>query len=232
MYVWEDHRDKPVCASSYAVTSYLIVHVFNSLLYPFVGVEVHLPPLCHPKYTSIQAQQEEGKALETFVQSVLLRCSVVRREDLCIAEGRHVWKLNVEIQCLSHEGSLGDACILAAASALADVRLPATAVDKDEEVIVLPGKACVALLYVSSLKPAFSLNKAVSLLFVLHIMQFLSHTDFTLFLYIPSPHSCIQTTHPGPWRSPASPSPSPSACTPTNSSATSPSRKKSACPRK
>lgn len=72
----------------------------------------------------------------------LHRCGVVRREDLCIAEGRHVWKLNVDIQCLSHEGSLGDACILAAASALADVKLPATAVDKDEEVIVLPGKAC------------------------------------------------------------------------------------------
>jgi exosome complex RNA-binding protein Rrp42 (RNase PH superfamily) len=110
-------------------------------------VELHLPPLCHPKYTSIQAQQEEGKALETFVQSVLLRCGVVRREDLCIAEGRHVWKLNVDIQCLSHEGSLGDACILAAVSALADVRLPATAVDKDEEVIILPGKARVAFFY-------------------------------------------------------------------------------------
>lgn len=71
----------------------------------------------------------------------LYRCGVVRREDLCIAEGRHVWKLNVDIQCLSHEGSLGDACILAAASALADVKLPATAVDKDEEVIILPGEA-------------------------------------------------------------------------------------------
>lgn len=47
----------------------------------------------------------------------------------------------MDIQCLSHEGSLGDACILAAASALADVKLPATAVDKDEEVIILPGKA-------------------------------------------------------------------------------------------
>lgn len=34
---------------------------------------MHLPPLCHPKYTSIQAQQEEGKALETFVQNVMLR---------------------------------------------------------------------------------------------------------------------------------------------------------------
>ncbi|GAB5036358.1 exosome complex component rrp43-like [Nannochloropsis oceanica] len=102
-----------------------------------IGVEVHLPPMCHPKYTSIQIQQEEGKALETFVQNVLLKCGVVRREDLRISEGRHVWKLNVDIQCLSHEGSLGDACILAAASALADVQLPATALDKDEEVVIL-----------------------------------------------------------------------------------------------
>jgi exosome complex RNA-binding protein Rrp42 (RNase PH superfamily) len=38
-----------------------------------IGVEVHLSPMCHPKYTSIQTQNEEGKTLETFVQSLLIR---------------------------------------------------------------------------------------------------------------------------------------------------------------
>ena len=139
-------------------------------------MEVQLPALCHPKYTSLQSQHEEGKALETFVQSAILkcvharaaqlcskhdgptptqlqpqhtntptrnphqtRCGVVRREDLCIAEGRHVWKLNVDVHCLSHEGSLPDACALAAMAALSDVKLPGTVVTKDDEVLVAPG---------------------------------------------------------------------------------------------
>jgi hypothetical protein len=139
-------------------------------------VEVQLPPLCHPKYTSLQTQHEEGKALETFVQSVILkcvplcpdhqsvsiscpnhtptfthppthpphpRCGVVRREDLCIAEGRHVWRLNVDVHCLSHEGSLPDACALAAMAALSDVRLPGTVISKDDEVLIAPG-TCAA----------------------------------------------------------------------------------------
>lgn len=144
---------------------------------------MQLPALCHPRFTSLQAQHEEGKALETFVQSVVLkcvpcvrtprrrrqrelrpsvrnrtptpltqtnipntqqppkrpRCGVVRREDLCIAEGRHVWKLNVDVHCLSHEGSLPDACALAAVAALADVKLPGTVITKDDEVLVAPG---------------------------------------------------------------------------------------------
>lgn len=68
------------------------------------------------------------------------RCNVVRREDLCIVECRHVWKLNVDLQCLSHDGSLADACVLSALLALADVTLPVTIVDTDEKVVVLHGK--------------------------------------------------------------------------------------------
>jgi len=59
---------------------------------------------------------------------------------LCIAEGRHVWKLNVDVHCLSHEGSLPDACALAALAALADVKLPGTIINKDDEVLVAPGR--------------------------------------------------------------------------------------------
>lgn len=103
------------------------------------GVEVQLPPLCHPKYTSLQTQHEEGRALETFVQSLVLKCGVVRREDLCITEGRHVWKLNVDVHCLSHEGSLPDACALAALAALSDVKLPGTVITKDDEALIVPG---------------------------------------------------------------------------------------------
>lgn len=45
----------------------------------------------------------------------------------------------MDVHCLSHEGSLPDACALAAVAALADVKLPGTIITKDDEVLVAPG---------------------------------------------------------------------------------------------
>jgi exosome complex RNA-binding protein Rrp42 (RNase PH superfamily) len=64
---------------------------------------------------------------------------VLRRQDLCITEGRHVWKLCLDIMCLSHEGSLLDAALLAAAAALSNVKLPPTETTKDDEVVLVRG---------------------------------------------------------------------------------------------
>lgn len=67
---------------------------------------------------------------------------MIRREDLCIVEGRHVWKLNIDLVCLNQDGSLLDACVMAAVAALANVKLPATLVSKDDEgeVLIVPGR--------------------------------------------------------------------------------------------
>jgi hypothetical protein len=132
-----------------------------------IGVEVHLPPLCSPRFTSIQAQQDQSKALEAYIQELILRlvlhqladgrssicghevavsygsCQVLRREELCVKEGNHVWKLLLDLVCLSHEGNIRDAMILAAMAALTDVAIPAVSV-KVEEVLLLRGECyCV-----------------------------------------------------------------------------------------
>lgn len=61
------------------------------------------------------------------------------RESLCIVEGRHVWRLCLDIVCLSREGNLTDAAILAAIVALSDVILPATTISKDDKVLLTQG---------------------------------------------------------------------------------------------
>lgn len=66
------------------------------------------------------------------------------RESLCIVEGRHVWRLCLDIVCLSREGNLTDAAILAAIVALSDVILPATTISKDDKVLLTQGTLQVA----------------------------------------------------------------------------------------
>lgn len=99
-----------------------------------------MPRKCIPNTTDpSQHNSNSHTNLHPIPNPHQTRCGVVRREDLCIAEGRHVWKLNVDVHCLSHEGSLPDACALAAVAALSDVKLPGTVVTKDDEVLVAPG---------------------------------------------------------------------------------------------
>ena len=37
------------------------------------GVDVHLPPLCAPRFTTIQLQQDQGQSISKFIQTVLLK---------------------------------------------------------------------------------------------------------------------------------------------------------------
>ena len=49
---------------------------------------------------------------------------VIKQEDLCILEGKAVWKLCLDLTCLNYEGNLYDAALLAAIVALKDLTLP------------------------------------------------------------------------------------------------------------
>lgn len=50
-----------------------------------------------------------------------------------------MWRLCLDIVCLSREGNLTDAAILAAIVALSDVILPATTISKDDKVLLTQG---------------------------------------------------------------------------------------------
>lgn len=36
-------------------------------------MEVHLPALCHPRYASHQTANDQAKALERFIQSLIIK---------------------------------------------------------------------------------------------------------------------------------------------------------------
>eukprot|EP00128_Syssomonas_multiformis_P010230 Colp12_sorted_trinity150504_noHs@26308 len=94
----------------------------------YIIPNVDLPPLCGPKFRP-GPPAEEAQVLTAFMNDVLTKSGMVDPKDLCISEGNLVWCLYVDVVCLSYDGNVQDACILAAVAALHNVKLPEIEVD-------------------------------------------------------------------------------------------------------
>lgn len=71
-----------------------------------------------------QAEAECVGSLTQRLTHVLGHQAVFDKRQLCIAEGKAAWRATVDIYVLDSDGSLLDACLLAAVAALADTKLP------------------------------------------------------------------------------------------------------------
>mmetsp|Transcript_26691 Transcript_26691/g.84945 ORF Transcript_26691/g.84945 Transcript_26691/m.84945 type:complete len:316 (-) Transcript_26691:318-1265(-) len=91
-----------------------------------VQVSVRLLPICAPQYENLR-ESLEGASLTAYLQQ-LIESGWFDRSQLCIEEGVACFTLLADIVCLADDGNLTDACTLALASALRDVRLPKMAV--------------------------------------------------------------------------------------------------------
>ncbi|KAM7436232.1 Exosome complex component RRP43 [Porites harrisoni] len=60
-------------------------------------------------------------------------CEPISLEDLCIAEGKLCWVLYVDIMCLSYDGNITDACLIAAVAALQNTRLHSVKIDEETQ---------------------------------------------------------------------------------------------------
>lgn len=82
------------------------------------------------------------------VSRVFVSCKMFRKDALCIVEGKHAWRLCLDVVCLSREGNLTDASILAAVVALSDVKLPLTTISTDDKVFLVKGEGVIPSLCV------------------------------------------------------------------------------------
>jgi len=86
--------------------------------------EVTLGPLCSHKYDQ-RGKPDDAYELESLLASAFTRNKrVLDLSQLCIVQDKHVFKLIVQIVCLSHAGNIQDAAVLAATYALRSVKLP------------------------------------------------------------------------------------------------------------
>lgn len=84
---------------------------------------MELPALCS---ASIRPGPpgDQAQVTSCLVSEILENAECVHLEDLCVATDKLAWVLYLELVCLSLDGCLVDACVVAAVSALRTVRLP------------------------------------------------------------------------------------------------------------
>lgn len=71
--------------------------------------------------------------------AIAIRSGALLLEDLSIEAGTHAWKLCMDIVCLSFDGNLADAALLAAMAALMRLKLPGIQM-MDDEVFINDGE--------------------------------------------------------------------------------------------
>jgi len=113
---------------------------------------VDLPPLCSSEYLpgppSDKSQVLSQQVLEYFSNSQLLNL-----DELCVQTKKLCWVLYADIVCISHDGNLLDAILIALLAALINTKLPVMKVNDETGEIVASDKDTFTLNIV---------NKAVS----------------------------------------------------------------------
>jgi len=98
----------------------------------YIVPNVELPPLCSSRFRP-GPPGEQAQVLSQFVADIISDCQPVNLEDLCIVEGKLSWVLYADIMCLSYDGNITDACLIAAVAALQNTRLHAVTIDEETQ---------------------------------------------------------------------------------------------------
>lgn len=103
-------------------------------------VAVEAPALCHPDIRP--GPPPELALLATHHVSEALRAAdALDLTSLCIAPGKAVWVLYLDISILDADGGEADAALAAALAALRDVRTPRVDLDDEGNVVLAKGDA-------------------------------------------------------------------------------------------
>lgn len=93
-----------------------------------LAVQVEMAPLCSAECRPGRPS-EAAQALGEQLGAVLEGGGVLDRRQLCIDAGKAAWAVYLDLYVLDADGSLYDACLLAALATLASLRLHAVTVD-------------------------------------------------------------------------------------------------------
>ncbi|RUP45391.1 exosome complex component RRP43 [Jimgerdemannia flammicorona] len=96
-----------------AHSSYATQHAYISV------PNVELSPICSPKFRS-GPPSEQAQVASEFLNKIIKISKVLSLTDLCIEPSKAVWVLYADVLCLSYDGNVLDASLLALVSALLD----------------------------------------------------------------------------------------------------------------
>lgn len=89
----------------------------------FFVPNVDLPASCSNKYRP-GPPSDDAQILSQFISDTAKNSGMLDLEELCIAPKKLSWVIYADIHCVSHDGNLADAIIIALYSALQNAKLP------------------------------------------------------------------------------------------------------------
>lgn len=96
----------------------------------FIVPNVELPPLCSARFRP-GPPSEQAQIYTQFIADTISNSSCIKAEDLNIVAGKIAWCLFIDIICLSYDGNILDAALLALLGALHTTKLPNVVVKSD-----------------------------------------------------------------------------------------------------
>ncbi|PRP77240.1 exosome complex component RRP43 [Planoprotostelium fungivorum] len=115
-------------------------------------VNVEMTPICSSRFRTGKPT-EEAQALGHWLNELVRSPHHLSLEDMKVKMTRHeaveddeeedslpgmVWYLYADVYCINHDGSIGDAALIALFSAIQNVRLPQLVVTKENQMIAMP----------------------------------------------------------------------------------------------
>lgn len=105
----------------------------------FLLPNVTLTPVCSSKFQP-GPPGEQAQAYSSIIMDLVLNSDFINLSSLCVVEKIYSWCLFVEIICLSHDGNILDACLLAMMAALKNTKLPELNITMEGEKIEVTDK--------------------------------------------------------------------------------------------
>ena len=100
-----------------------------------IDVDISLGALCASKYERGADKAEDLASVELLLVDMLSASTVFDLKQLCIEKGQYAFRLKISGVCISHDGNLPDAFLLAAVVALMHSQLPGTKIENDKVVV-------------------------------------------------------------------------------------------------
>ncbi|PFH48998.1 hypothetical protein AMATHDRAFT_148629 [Amanita thiersii Skay4041] len=98
----------------------------------FLVPNLDLPAMCSAKFKP-GPPSEEAQVVSDRLNEAILASDMLSLRSLCIEPGKAAWVLYVDATCLSYDGNVFDAALLAMVAALINTRLPKATFDEEAE---------------------------------------------------------------------------------------------------
>eukprot|EP01038_Epipyxis_sp_PR26KG_P004442 gene4442-6282_t len=107
--------------------------------------DVSLNTFCSLKYDQ-KTKHEDAVLIENMIKAIVVNGQLIDLTELCIQKDKLAFRLCISLSCLSNEGNIIEAMIIATIEALKNLKLPQAVLTQTDELIITKGDYLVDIL--------------------------------------------------------------------------------------